>query len=159
MRRESYNAFEASQSSADLRGVRGERILIQTHEVTLSRPVRLLHPRHPIYIVPWSEGRFVIGATMLESEDDGPASVRSTLDLLGAAYTLHPAFGEAAILEVGAGVRPAFPDNLPRVRVRDGGASIMANGAYRHGFLLAPVLAEAVANYLDSGQPHPLLET
>lgn len=143
----------------DLRGVRGERILITSHEVTLSRPVRLLHPRHPIYIVPWSDGRFVIGATMLESEDDGPASVRSTLDLLGAAYTLHPAFGEAAILDVGAGVRPAFPDNLPRVRVKDGGASIIVNGAYRHGFLLAPVLAEAVANYLESGQPHPLLES
>lgn len=143
----------------DLRGVRGERILMQTPDVTFSRPIRLLHPRHPIYVVPWGEGRFVVGATMIESEDAGPVSARSALELLGAAYTLHPAFGEAEILEMSAGVRPAFPDNVPRavVTVVDGSRSIMVNGAYRHGFLLAPVLASAVANYLENGALHPLL--
>ena len=98
-----------------------------------------------------------VGATMIESEDDGPVTVRSALELLGAAYALHPAFGEAQILEMGAGLRPAFPDNVPRARITDGGRSIMVNGAYRHGFLLAPVLAKAVADYLDDGTPHPLL--
>lgn len=134
-----------------LRGVRGERLLIRSHDIRLARPVRLLHPRHPIYVVPWSDGRYVVGATVLESEDDGPASVRSALELLGAAYALHPGFGEAEILDVGAGVRPAFPDNVPRAIIRDGGRHILVNGAYRHGFLLAPVLAKAVADYLATG--------
>ncbi len=139
-----------------LRGVRGERLLIRTPEVSLSRPVRLLHPRYPLYAVPWGGGRTLIGATMIESEDDGPVTVRSALELLGAAYALHPAFGEAEILEIDAGVRPAFPDNVPRVHVRDRN-HIFVNGAYRHGFLLAPVLAEAVAAYIADGTPHPLI--
>jgi glycine oxidase len=142
---------------ADLRGVRGERILIRCRELRLRRPVRLLHPRHPIYVVPWSDGRFLIGATMIESELAGPISLRSTLELLAAAFALHPAFGEAEIVEIGAGVRPAFPDNVPRAIVRDGGRRILVNGAYRHGFLLAPVLADAVAQYIATGRAHPLL--
>src|SRR5690606_5048639 len=130
-------------------------VLIRTNELHLTRPVRLLHPRHPLYVVPWGDGRFLVGATVLESEDTGPISVRSALELLGAAYALHPAFGEAEILETGAGVRPAFPDNLPRAEIRDGGRQILVNGAYRHGFLLAPVLAHAVAAHLANQTPHP----
>lgn len=149
--------FAAQDVLPDLRGVRGERILIRTRELQLARPVRLLHPRHPLYVVPWSGDRFLVGATVLESEDAGPISVRSALELLGAAYALHPAFGEAEILETGAGIRPSFPDNLPRVEIRDGGRHILVNGAYRHGFLLAPVLAHAVAAHLAAGTPHPLV--
>ncbi|MDX2307065.1 MAG: FAD-dependent oxidoreductase [Hyphomicrobium sp.] len=140
----------------DLRGVRGERLLLNTPEVTLMRPVRLLHPRHPIYVVPWGEGRFLLGATMIESEDGGPITVRSALDLLAAAYALVPAFGEAQILEATSGLRPAFPDNVPRARVL-GPGRIAVNGAYRHGWLLAPILAEAVADYLRDGRKHPLI--
>lgn len=135
----------------DLRGVRGERVIVATPEIALQRPVQLLHPRHPLYVVPWGGGRYMIGATVIETEDDGPATVRSALELLGAAYALHPAFGEAQILDLGAGVRPAFPDNIPRAIVREGGKRIFVNGAYRHGFLLAPVMAEAVAAYLETG--------
>jgi glycine oxidase len=113
--------------------------------------VQLLHPRHPIYIVPWGEGRYMIGATVIETEDDGPMTVRSALELLGAAYAVHPAFAEAQILDLGAGVRPSFPDNMPRAIVREGGRRIFVNGAYRHGFLLGPVLAAAVRDYLETG--------
>jgi glycine oxidase len=132
---------------AGLRGVRGERIVVRTREIALSRPVRLLHPRHPLYVVPWPDGRFMIGATVIESDDAGPVSVRSALELLGAAYALHPAFAEAEILDAGAGVRPAFADNVPRIVVR--GRTLHVNGLYRHGFLLAPALAMQVARYLE----------
>lgn len=140
-----------------LRGVRGERLLIRSTDVTLKRPVRLLHPRHPLYVVPWGEGRYLVGATMIEREDDGPVTVRSALELLGAAYALHPAFGEAEIIETAAGVRPAFPDNVPRIHIKHDGKTIFVNGAYRHGFLLAPVLAEAVADYIETAAAHPLI--
>jgi glycine oxidase len=141
-----------------LRGVRGERLVVHTREVNLSRPVRLLHPRQPIYVVPQGDGRYVVGATVIEREDDGPMTVRSALELLGSAYALHPAFAEAAILDMGAGVRPAFADNVPRVIVEHERA-IRVNGAYRHGFLLAPVLAQAVVDYLASGRfDHPLID-
>ena len=149
--------YAAGAALPHLRGVRGERLVIRTDEIHLSRPVRLLHPQHPLYVVPWPDGHFLIGATVIESEDTGPITVRSALALLGAAYTLHPAFGEAAIVETGAGLRPAFPDNMPRAEIQDGGRRIAVNGAFRHGFLLAPVLASAVAGYLADGALHELL--
>jgi glycine oxidase len=137
---------------AALRGVRGERVLIETRDVSFARPIRLLHPRQPIYVVPQGDGRFVIGASVIEREDDGPMTLKSALDLLGSAYALNPAFGEASILDMGAGVRPAFPDNVPHILIEDRGRMIRVNGAYRHGFLLAPVLANAVAAYLSDGR-------
>jgi glycine oxidase len=139
----------ASEELADLRGVRGERFVVRAAEVTLHRPVRLLHPRRSIYVVPWGEGLCMIGATVIERDDEGPVTVRSALELLGAAYALHPAFAEAEIIEVGAGVRPAFADNVPRILVR--GDTIHVNGMFRHGFLLAPALAEMVAGYVETG--------
>lgn len=134
---------------AGLRGVRGERLIVRSREISLRRPVRLLHPRHPIYVVPWGEGVHMIGATVIESDDGGPITVRSALELLGMAYALHPAFGEAQIVEAGAGVRPSFPDNVPKIIPR--GRTIHVNGLYRHGFLMAPALAQMVAAYLDGG--------
>ncbi len=148
----------ASDDLETLRGVRGERLVVHAPDVTLMRPVRLLHPRHPLYVVPWPGNRFMIGATVIESEDDGPATVRSALELMGNAYALHPGFGEAQVLEIGAGLRPAFPDNVPRVVWTRHGRLIHVNGAYRHGFLLAPVLAEVVCAVIaDPAFTHPLL--
>jgi glycine oxidase len=136
-----------------LRGVRGERIVVKSREVALSRPIRLLHPRFPLYVVPWGHGTYMIGATVIESEETGPISVRSALDLLSAAYALHPAFAEAEIVMQGASARPAFPDNRPRIIPR--GRYIYVNGLYRHGFLLSPVMAAMVADFLDNGQADP----
>ena len=134
----------------DLRGVRGEMLSLETGEIKLSRPIRLLHPRHPIYIVPREKNRFMVGATMIESADAGPITARSLMELLNAAYALHPAFGEARLTETGAGVRPAYPDNLPRVT--QDGRTIHVNGLYRHGFLLAPAMAGEVARLLCAEQ-------
>lgn len=133
-----------------LRGVRGERLLVKTRDIALRRPVRLLHPRFPLYVVPWGDGLHLIGATVIESDDPSPMTVRSALELLGMAYALSSAFGEAEILELSAGVRPAFPDNVPRVVVR--GRTIYVNGAHRHGFLLSPALARIVADVVSTGQ-------
>jgi glycine oxidase len=146
----------ARDALPDLRGVRGEMVVVRAPDVSLQRPVRLLHPRIPLYIVPRGNGLFMIGATMIESERRGPVSVRSAVELLNAAYTLHPAFGEAEIVELGADLRPAFPDNLPDVR--RSGHVLRANGLFRHGFLLAPALArrtaEAVLSMLQPETNH-----
>src|SRR5215468_3359774 len=108
--------LDAANSEPELRGVKGEMIIVETDEVELSRPVRLIHPRWPLYVIPRGDGRFMLGATSIEAEDNG-VSVRSALELLGAAYVVHPAFAEARIVEFGAGLRPAFPDNLPKIRI------------------------------------------
>ncbi|EIM30921.1 glycine oxidase ThiO [Microvirga lotononidis] len=136
--------FAAQGNLPDLRGVKGEMLLVRTREIFLQRPVRLLHPRIPLYIVPRANGLFMIGATMIENSDRGRVTVRSAVELLNGAYSVHPAFGEAEIIEFGADVRPAFPDNLPAIR--ESGRTISFNGLYRHGFLLAPAFATWVAD-------------
>lgn len=137
----------AIETQPALRGVRGEMIYLQTPEVTLHRPVRLLHPRHPIYIVPRANNIFMVGATMIEADDNGPISARSLMEFLNSAYTLHPAFGEARLLETGVGIRPAFADNLPRVVDTPNGLAIA--GMHRHGFLLSPAMAQQAADRIE----------
>ncbi|MFT8353645.1 MAG: glycine oxidase ThiO [Gluconobacter japonicus] len=136
----------ARETQKDLRGMRGEMVLLRCPEITLHRPIRMLHPRIPVYIVPRDNSVFMVGATMVESDDTRAITVRAITDLLNAAYTLHPAFAEAELLEANAGLRPAYPDNVPRVR-REGNR-ISLNGMYRHGFLLSPARAREVCEII-----------
>jgi glycine oxidase len=144
----------ARDAQTNLRGVKGEMIMIETDEVSLARPLRLMHPRWPLYVIPRGKGLFMLGATSIESED-ARVSVRSALELLSAAYAVHPAFAEARIVEFGAGLRPAYPDNLPRIAIDKPAGDrqrIAVNGLYRHGFLLAPALAELTLAYIKRGE-------
>ncbi len=138
-----------------LRGVRGELLLVEAPDVKLNRPIRLMHPRHPIYIVPRQDSKFIIGATSIESEDMRPLTVQSALELLSAACTVHPAFAEAVILETRVNCRPALLNNLPAIILPEHTKApkiIRINGLYRHGFLIAPKLARLVLGYMINGQ-------
>ena len=133
-----------------LRAVRGEMLMLQCRDMTLSRPVRLLHPPFPVYVVPRGNGLFMVGATMIESDATGPITLRSATELMSAALALHPGFAEAAIVEMGSGLRPAWPDNLPRLS--KAGGRLHLNGQYRHGFLTAPALAVQLADMLSQSR-------
>lgn len=134
---------------ASLRGVRGEIIRVHAPEVTLNRPVRLMHPRYPLYVAPRENHHYLIGATSIESEDFRPMTVQSAMELLSAAFTVHSGFAEASILETAVNCRPALPDNLPQIQAEAG--LIRVNGLYRHGFLISPKLAELVCNFMAMG--------
>ena len=136
----------AKSQHPELRGVRGETLHVETKEIQLQRPVRLMHPRYQLYIVPKPNHRFIIGATQIESEDRSPVTLQSSLELSSALYTLSPAFAEARIIEMDTNLRPAYMDNLPRVDIQDG--LITANGLFRHGYLLAPALIENILAHI-----------
>lgn len=133
-----------------VRGVRGEVAMLHAPNVRLSRPTRLIHPRYPIYIAPKENGLFKIGATEIESDDMSPVSVRSALELLSAAYTVDPGFGEARIVELVAQCRPTLPDNRPEVRHLSA-RCLQVNGLYRHGFLIAPAMLDVVLQLMQGG--------
>jgi glycine oxidase len=134
-----------------VRGVRGEIITVHAPEVQLSRPIRLMHPRYPLYIAPKQNGIFLIGATQIESDDRSAMSVRSALELLSAAYSVHSGFAEGRIQHLVSQCRPALPDNLPAVRWL-GERTLQVNGLYRHGYLIAPALLDGVMELLQ--HPH-----
>jgi glycine oxidase len=145
--------FAARDALPGLRGVKGEMLVLRSDEISLSRPVRMLHPRRPVYVVPRGEGLFMVGATMIENEERARVTARSVVELVNSAFAIHPAFAEAEIVEMGSDVRPAFPDNLPRLIRR--GRTIYINGLYRHGFLLAPALARRAAEVVLDGAYFP----
>jgi len=130
----------------EVRGVRGEVLRVECPGVTLLRPVRLMHPRYALYVAPRPDHQFVVGATELESEDTAPVTLRSTLELGSALYSLHPAFGEARVLRLSAALRPALDDHRPAVVLRGGVWHI--NGLYRHGYLCAPAVVDELAHKL-----------
>ena len=132
-----------------LRGVRGEVVRVHAPEVQLTRPIRLIHPKYPIYIAPKRDHMYVIGATEIESEDDSPMSVRSSLELLSAAYTVHSGFAEARILELATQCRPSFKNNLPKI-IQTNSKVMHINGLYRHGFLIAPAIIDSVVKILTN---------
>jgi glycine oxidase len=129
-----------SKPALPVRGVRGEVFWLHAPGVPLHRPVRLLHPRHSIYMVPRPGDVIVVGASEIESEDRSPVSLRSTLELLSAAHSVMPALAEARVVHTETNLRPALPDNLPAIRHSAGKTEI--NGLFRHGWLIAPALVE-----------------
>ena len=123
-----------------VRGVRGEILWLHAHGLTLHRPLRLLHPRSRVYLVPRPDDIVVVGASEIESEDRSPISVRSLLGLLSAAHSVLPELAEARVVHTETNLRPALPDNLPHTEHRPGLTRI--NGLFRHGWLIAPALVE-----------------
>jgi glycine oxidase len=122
----------------DVRGVRGEIFLVHAPDVSLKRPIRLLHPRHRVYIVPRRDHHFIVGASEIESEDRSPVSLRTTVELLAAAHSVLPGLAEARLVHTETNLRPALPDNLPLIEQAPGLTRI--NGLFRHGWMIAPAL-------------------
>lgn len=129
-----------ARAQCPVRGVRGELFWLHAPGVVLHRPLRLLHPRWRVYLVPRPGDIVVVGASEIESEDLSPVSVRTTLGLLSAAYSVVPALAEARIVRGESNLRPALPDNLPLIQVESG--LVRLNGLFRHGWLLAPAVVE-----------------
>jgi glycine oxidase len=131
-----------------VRGVRGEIFWLQAPGLVLKRPLRLLHPRYRVYLVPRAPDLVVVGASEIESEDRSPVSVRTTVELLAAAHSVIPELAEARIVHSETNLRPALPDNLPLLETQPGLTRI--NGLFRHGWLIAPALVEQGLGEMES---------
>jgi len=131
-----------------LRGVRGELFQLFAPQVNISRPIRLMHPRYQLYIAPKTKGFYVVGATEIESEDCSPMTVRSSMELLSAAYSVHSGFAEANIRQHISQLRPAFSDNQPKISIQQ--RLIQVNGLFRHGYLIAPVVLKQLECAIDN---------
>jgi glycine oxidase len=130
----------AEISCSNVRGVRGEIFWLHAPGVELHRPLRLLHPRHRVYLVPRRDNIIIVGATEIESEDRSSVSLRSTVELLAAAHSVMPGLAEARVVHSETNLRPALIDNLPRIEHESGLTRI--NGLFRHGWLMAPALVD-----------------
>jgi glycine oxidase len=138
----------ANSTFNNLRALRGELIWLHAPEVQLQRPIRFLHPRYSLYIVPRPGNIYLVGASEIEANDHSPISVRTTLELLTAVYYIHAGFAEARIIKTVTHCRPTLSNHLPCIKFKDG--LIAVNGLYRHGYLIAPALVEEILRSLYS---------
>ncbi|VVC77015.1 D-amino acid dehydrogenase [Aquicella siphonis] len=130
--------------------VRGESIWLHAPEVDIRYPVKFHHPRYNLYLAPRPDHVYIIGASEIHADDMSNISVRTTLELLTAVYSLHPGFAEARLVKTVAHCRPALHDFMPEIRHVNGCVAI--NGLYRHGFLIAPALAAEIMRWISLGQ-------
>ncbi len=131
--------------------------------------LRLAWPGRPLsrvvwgpscYLVPWTDGTLLVGATMEEVGFDERNTAGAVRSLLDAARTILPRAEDATFVEARAGLRPATPDGLPFIG-RSGASDRVtyATGHYRNGILLAPLSARLVAASIFDDDADPLLRT
>ena len=106
-----------------------------------------------IYLVPRSDGRILVGATLEEAGYDKRTDAATIQRMRQAAIRLVPALAEARMLEAWAGLRPGSPDNLPILGATRSPGYFVATGHFRDGILLTPVTAQVMAQMVTGGQP------
>lgn len=105
------------------------------------------------YAVPAEDG-LAVGATMEPGIADPVPDPDRAAPLQTAGARLFPALSDARP-NILAGVRAATPDGLPLAGRSTAPKVILATGARRNGWLLAPLVARAVAACVTGGEPGP----
>jgi glycine oxidase len=117
----------------------------------------LVHGRS-VYLVPRRDGSLVVGATVEERGTDTAVRAGAVHELLCDARAIVPGVDELELLEAATGLRPATPDNTPRIGWTALDGVIAAVGHYRNGILLAPLTAAAVVELVARRPVAPLIE-
>lgn len=147
-------AGPAAAAAIPVRPVKGQilRLRDPTGPGLLDRVVRYERG----YLVPRGDGRYVLGATMEERGFDTTPTAGAVLDLLREAREVVPGVTELELEEVGVGLRPGSPDNLPLVGHSPVPGLVWASGHHRNGILLAALTGEMVADLLAGEAPSDL---
>lgn len=105
------------------------------------------------YIVPRSDGRVLVGATVEAPSFLAFPSAAGVHRLLSGALEVSPFLAHLPIAETWAGLRPGTPDGLPILGEDPDVAGLYyATGHYRNGILLAPITAHAIADLVCAGE-------
>lgn len=106
-----------------------------------------------VYLVPRSDGRIVIGATVEEAGYDKRTDGSTIQRLHHAAIRIVPGLAQGRVLEAWAGLRPGTPDDLPIVGTTQTPGYFVAAGHFRDGILLAPITAHLMAQVVMDEKP------
>jgi glycine oxidase len=129
-----------------VRPVKGQVAELRTRDD--SPPCARIVASERVYLVPRTDGRLIVGATVEEQGFDTAVTAGGVHELLREARRLLPDVAEMELVDSMAGLRPGTPDNLPLIGPGAIDGLVLATGHYRNGILLAPLTAEAVAAQL-----------
>lgn len=142
------NSLPGLDLAIPLRPVKGQALELKNRaRVSLTRPVRTLH-RYPVYLVPRSDGRIIVGATSEEMGLDARVTAGAQLDLLYGAWKIMPSIEDMEITHTWVGHRATTPDHAPILGPCGIDGLILAMGLYRHGFLLSPIIGKLMSELL-----------
>lgn len=141
---------ELSGIEIPVRPVKGQLLHLRSRDGArlVERNIRGLE----VYLVPRSDGRLVIGATVEEQGFDEAITAGAVHDLLRSAYELVPGIAEHELIEIAVGHRPGTPDNAPLIGRTSIEGLHVATGHHRNGILLTPVTSSAMAELLTTGE-------
>ena len=104
-----------------------------------------------VYVVPLGTDQVIIGATSEEKGWESRVTAGGAFDLLRDALDVLPGLAEAELVETIVRFRPGTPDNAPILGPTELPGLVAATGHYRHGVMLTPVTADAIADLLVTG--------
>ena len=132
------------------RPVKGQMLCLAMPSRTLLKHV-IRSPK--AYLIPRSDGRLLVGATVEEAGFDKRTDPDTIQRLHRAALELVPKLREARMLEDWAGLRPGTPDGLPILGVTETPGCYVATGHFRDGILLAPITAKLMCAVIEGTTP------
>jgi glycine oxidase len=106
-----------------------------------------------VYLVPRSDGRVIVGATVEDVGFDKRVEHSVIAQLRRSAERLCPELAEAELVEAWAGLRPGSPDDLPLLGPTSVPGYWVATGHFRDGILLTPITAQVIADLISGSQP------
>jgi glycine oxidase len=106
-----------------------------------------------VYLIPRSDGRLLVGATVEEAGFDKRTDLATIQRLHQAALALAPKLADAKILEDWAGLRPGTPDALPILGETATRGYYVATGHFRDGILLTPITADVMTAVIEGRAP------
>ena len=141
---------QISPTRLPTRPVKGQMLCLVMHPRNLLKHVI----RTPdVYLIPRSDGRLLVGATVEEAGFDKRADPDTIQRLHRAALKVVPKLTNARILEDWAGLRPGTPDNLPILGATEIPGYYAATGHFRDGILLAPITAQVMVDVIEGLKP------
>jgi glycine oxidase len=132
------------------RPVKGQMLCLAMPSRTLLKHV-IRSPE--AYLIPRSDGRLLVGATVEEAGFDKRTDAATIKRLHHAALQLVPKLRDARMLEDWAGLRPGTPDALPILGTTATPGYYVATGHFRDGILLAPITAQVMASVIEGRDP------
>jgi glycine oxidase len=132
------------------RPVKGQMLSVVSEKKNLLTHV--IRGEH-VYLVPRSDGRILIGATVEEAGFDKRVDPAVIKHLHQKAGELVPEMATARIHEAWAGLRPSTQDDLPILGATSIANYFVATGHFRNGILLAPVTAKIITSVICDEAP------
>jgi glycine oxidase len=134
---------------------KGQTLMLQMSGTSLTIDHTVIGP---VYFVPRSDGRLVVGTTVeRDAGFDHDVTVSGVFHILKKASRVVPDVGQLPVLEMSAGLRPTGPERQPVIGPTNIPGLIIATGGHSYGILLAPAVAQAVAELVQRNHISPLI--